>query len=92
MDIMLMVEKIIKDKRTEHLLDHLEQRWQDENEYEDWKDYFKRIKHNIEERYPDVIITKATKKPFGFCGTFNNKRFSIKMKINKQGFQLMGSA
>lgn len=45
------------------LLDELYQRWQDEREYEDWKDYEKRMA-----KMPGAGFTfkRATKRPFGF--------------------------
>lgn len=45
------------------LLDELYQRWQNEREYEEWKDYAKRMSLMLPK---DFTFKRATKRPFGF--------------------------
>jgi hypothetical protein len=69
----------------ETVLSNLWCRWQDEKEYEDWRDYAKAI----DLQFTEVIsklgligkakIVKATKRPMGFIFNLDGWEFHVKM-------------
>ena len=60
---------------TRKTLSYLYDRWQDEQEYEDWDDYKTVIKKSVTE-FP-VVVTQVTKRPFGFRFSVNERSFKI---------------
>lgn len=51
-------------------LDYLYDRWQDEREYEDFKDYTAEMKALLLDADPTAKFIKSSKRPFG-CTVFN---------------------
>lgn len=58
--------EMVKPKDIEHL-EYLHMRWNDEKEYEDWKDYEK----SIRKRFSYLDVVKVSKRPFGFSFKVN---------------------
>ena len=71
--------KILNDGKLFELLAYLMDRWQDEWQYEDFKDYENRMKSELE-RFQEVKFIKGTKKPFGFVAEIDNKKVKVYLK------------
>jgi hypothetical protein len=56
-------ELMLRFKPLLQKLEYLHDRWQDESEYEDWKDYVDFMRKLAP---PDTEFHKASKRPFGF--------------------------
>lgn len=70
-----IVKKVNQKKVLEHAL-YLKYRWNDEKEFEDWKEYDKAIRNNFD--FFDII--KTIKKPFGFILKLNS--YPVKAQIS----------
>lgn len=53
-------------------------RWLDEHEYEDFKDYADYIKKIVSE-FKDITFIKGTKMPFGFKFKFDEKLYQYRV-------------
>jgi hypothetical protein len=58
-------------------LDYLQQRWQDEQEYEDWAEYEKEIQRT----FPGA--TKIVKKPIGFTKDCDDGTLKVWIHVTK---------
>jgi hypothetical protein len=63
---------------------YLYQRWQDEKEYEDIRDYQKPLDSIA--RPCGVVITKMNKSPFGCNFTVDGKTFAVKITATKYSY------
>ena len=70
------VDKILNDEKVMGTLISLYGRWQDEKEFEDWKDYEKAMSKLV--KYP---FKKGTKRPFGFVIEVDKMNIHIHLKI-----------
>ena len=71
----------------EDILINLYYRWQDEKDYEDFKDYIDKMKRDfdteIKENYMmNAVFVKASQKPFGI--TFDFEGWRIVLSVNSQ--------
>lgn len=57
-------------------LGYFYERWQDEKEYEDWKDYDEQIRKS----FKMFTITQTMKRPFGFKFTIDKDEFRMTVK------------
>ena len=71
--------------QAEKTLSYLYERWQDEKEYEDIKDYQKPLNSIAETA--GVVITKMNKRPFGCNFTVDGKTFVLKMTARQYSYQ-----
>ena len=77
-------------QRFKSLLDrlvYLHDRWQDEREYEDWKDYIDAMRKIVP---ADTTFVKASKRPFGFeVKTKDGNGFSFFVTATQAGFHTL---
>ena len=66
-------------------LSYLYERWQDEKDYEDIKDYQKPL--NSIADAAGVVITKMNKRPFGCNFTVDGKTFVVKLTAREYRYQ-----
>jgi len=73
------LRKIVNNDMISSTFFNLYDRWQDESEYEDIKEYGKVIANTIAKEFPTLGVTlaQATKRPFG-----------VKIDTNKGAYQL----
>ncbi len=82
------VQLILNDDTLADLLMMLKERWQHEQEYEDFADYEGLIKKNIP--VAGVEFVKGIKKPFGFICKIEGKNINISIKMQeKDSFNLV---
>jgi len=67
-------------------------RWQDEKEYEDWKDYqehFKKTFNAMKElaKAKNAVFVKATKRPFGITFDFEGWTVVFYIKTTEYGWK-----
>lgn len=74
MNMQTLYDGIVKDG---DFLINLAERWKDENQYEDFKDYEKVIKERFSKERYGITITQVTKKPFGFKFSYLNQAIGI---------------
>lgn len=75
---------IINSAEKCYLFFNLYERWQDEKQYEDIKDYLKRVQQDYANAY------KVTKRPFAFF--FKCSDGNLKVSVKKQGGYIKLSA
>jgi len=88
-----IVEKInilFNDEKLRDSICYLWARWQDEKQYEDWKDYHNRMKTDLDEVASRLNIFNVTfltskKRPFGF--TFNIDGFNILFSVTARQYK-----
>ena len=61
------------------LMGYLCGRWMDEREYEDFSDYEKAMKSEVE-KFDGATFVKGTKRPFGFHFKADSKLYEFTMK------------
>ena len=85
MDFKETVTKIVNDEKLLNLLCNLDSRWNDEKEYEDWKEYSDLIKSNVEFIIFDIDykFVKATKRPFGLVIEIENVKVNFFLKKSR---------
>lgn len=67
---------------------NLVERWNDEKEYEDIKEYLPAVRRIFEAEFPEANITKIYKKPFGFDMHINGGIFRISIKLLKTKYDV----
>ncbi len=65
------------EKRLGPTLDNLSGRWQDEQEYEDWKDYVAVVRKMFDQ-HPQFFFQSMTKRPFAVTFTGDGKKWIAK--------------
>jgi len=60
----------------------LQDRWQEEKEYEDWAEYEKVMKKEFKDLFPMCSFCRAFNKPFGFSFEIPNTIYQYKVKGN----------
>lgn len=78
---------IVNDDDTLEFLALLNNRWLDEQKYEDWEDYEAKMKEEIE--LPEGCeFIKATDFPFGFRFKLENNTFAVFLNKKAKGVNL----
>jgi len=62
-------------------MSYLFSRWQDESEYEDFKEYAAEMKKAFAKLYPKGAFVKGTQSPFGFQFKLAKEKFKVIMKV-----------
>ena len=81
---------LFNDEKLRDSICYLWARWQDEKQYEDWKDYHNRMKTDLDEVASRLNIFNVTfltskKRPFGF--TFNIDGFNILFSVTARQYK-----
>ena len=66
-------------------LGYLYSRYQDEKEYEDFKDYIEEIKKALAKATSDFVFVSAGKRPFGFV--FKDKATGVKLRVSVSAYK-----
>ena len=77
------VSEIVNNESILDTLFNLKNRWADEKEYEDWKDY-----ENQMIGLTSYEFVKSTKRPFGFIIKIENTKIQIFIKIKGNSMNL----
>jgi len=78
------VEKIVNDRKILNTLNNLSARWQDEKEFEDWKEYEKAMS-----QLTNYKFKKGTKRPFGFVIEVDKTNVAIQLKKRGNSVNLL---
>ena len=80
---MEQLKEIINNKNVGNAFYNLYDRWRDECEYEDIKEYGKAIANVMAKEYPsyDIKLVQTTKRPFGVKIKTNSATYSVWIKI-----------
>ena len=70
--------------KTAPVVDNLYNRWQDEQQYEEWKDYAKVLKKSVQDA--GGVFVKATSQPFEVF--FKSAEGTFKIKVNGSNIKL----
>lgn len=62
-------------KKLGPVMDRLNARWQDESEYEDWRDYEKVVVNVFAHESSDIALAKIEKTPFRVHFSVNHVRY-----------------
>ena len=84
------IKNIINNEKVGNAFYNLYDRWQDESEYEDIKEYGRTIFNTINKQYPDYNIKfiSATKRPFGVKIQVGDKKVHIFVKVSGPYLQI----
>jgi len=82
---MQAVWKLINQKKNADYLMYLYERWQDEKEYEDIKEYSAAVA-----KFTKLNVVGATKRPFGFKIKCDNGTLHAMVKVKGDYLQLHG--
>lgn len=77
------VKSIINNEKVQNTFYNLYDRWRDECEYEDIKEYGKAIMNSINKNVPnsEAVLVKATKSPFGIKFRIDDEMFLLCVKV-----------
>ncbi len=89
---MKRLKEIINNENVGNAFYNLYDRWRDESEYEDIKEYGKAIADVMAKEYPsyDIKLVQTTKRPFGVKIKTNVSTYSVWIKISGRYASLCG--
>lgn len=73
----------VNDQESVKRICYLYERWQDEKEYEDFKDYTAEFKKLF-----GPASLKGYQRPFGFCVQNGKEKFRVSVKIKRNQFEI----
>ena len=84
------VKSIFNNEKVQNTFYSLYDRWRDECEYEDIKEYGKAIMNSINKNVPNsgAVLINATKKPFGIKIRIDDDTFHLCIKV-RGGYLVM---
>ena len=86
METIEKVKNIINNEKVQNAFYNLYDRWRDESEYEDIKEYGKALIGAINRNCPEygAELVKTTKRPFGIHFKLDNACFHLYVKLRGQ--------
>lgn len=81
-EIQEIAKEVVNNEKIFNRLIYLYCRWQDEKQYEDFKDYEENLRALIKETFPDLKVYQVTKQPFGFKVAFEDVKLHFRLKQN----------
>ena len=81
-----LLKELVNNEKIGNTFFNLFERWQDEHEYEDFRDYIKVMKTSIENVIGEVTLLKGMERPFGIQFFKGNKLCKLYIK-HKGGFK-----
>ena len=89
-----IIEKLSNLSRNKDLFNtfiYLYERWQDEEEYEDWNDYAKAMKQAVEVNgsLKGIVILGATQEPFGLKFSYKGNYVKLYLKFTETKVQFI---